>query len=141
MASDTTAEGLDILGAAECRRLLAEAGVGCLALPGDGAAAPELRPVNFVLHGDALVVRTGESRILEAARRGDPVAFEIDGIDRVEHTGWSVIVTGKISEHAADQATRALPLRAWGSGAKDHFVSIPLESVSGRRIPAGRGNR
>ena len=139
MAIETTADGLVILSAGECLRLLAEAGVGCLGLP--GSSTPELRPMNFVLQGDTLVMRTGEGRILEAAQRGDAVSFEIDGIDRVEHTGWSVIVAGKISERTADAAARALPLRAWGSGKKDRFVSISLESVSGRRIPSGRGNR
>ena len=108
-------------------------------MPGDGA--PDLRPVNYVLDGDAVVVRTGEGRILEAARRGDAVALEIDQVDRLEHTGWSVIVSGTLVERGADPATRALPLRPWGSGGKDRFVSLSLESVSGRRIPPGRGNR
>jgi len=139
VASETTVDGLEIMSTSECRRLLSEAGVGCLALPGTNA--PELRPVNFALHGEALLVRTGEGRILQAAQRGDAVSFEIDGIDRVEHTGWSVIVAGKISERPTDEATLALPLRAWGSGKKDRFVSISLGMVSGRRIAPGRGNR
>jgi len=139
MERQTTSEGLEILAPDECRRLLSAAGIGRLAMP--GRSFPELRPVNFVLDGDVLVVRTGEGTILQTARRGDPVALEIDGIDRLEHTGWSVVVTGTLRERPADGVTRALPLRPWGSGKKDYFVSISLESVSGRRIPAGRGNR
>lgn len=139
MGEETTPEGLEILSVDECRRLLSETGVGRLAMPGEGA--PDLRPVNFVLDGHAIIVRTGEGRILDAARRGDAAALEIDDVDPLEHTGWSVVVTGTIRERIADEATRALPLRPWGSGQKDRFVSLSLESVSGRRIPPGRGNR
>lgn len=136
---EETDDGILILDASECRRLLAPGGVGCLGVPGDGA--PVLRPVNFAIHDGALVVRTGEGPILDAAARGDHAAFETDGIDRLEHTGWSVVVTGRISELPADDATLALPLRAWASGRRDRFVGISLDHVSGRQIPAGRGNR
>lgn len=139
MTLETTPEGLEILTPPECQRLLSAAGIGRLAMPGVGA--PDVRPVNFVIDDNAIVVRTSEGRILESARKGAAVSLEIDDIDRVEHTGWSVIVTGTMRERPNDESTRALPLRAWGSGQKDRFVSISLESVSGRRIPPGRGNR
>lgn len=136
---ETTFDGLEVLSADECRRLLSQTAVGRLAMVGD--RVPELRPVNYVLEGDAVVVRTGEGRILQAARRGEAAALEIDDVDPLEHTGWSVIVTGTLRERTADEGTRALPLRAWGSGAKDRFVSVAIETVSGRRIPSGKGNR
>lgn len=132
-------EGLEILSPNECQRLLTEAAIGRLAMPATGA--PTLRPVNFALDGEALVIRTGEGSILDAARRGLSVSLEADGIDRLDHTGWSVIVVGTIRERATDDRTLALPLRAWASGKKDRFVSISMESVEGRRIPPGRGNR
>jgi nitroimidazol reductase NimA-like FMN-containing flavoprotein (pyridoxamine 5'-phosphate oxidase superfamily) len=138
MSADVGAQGLEILSVDECRRLLAHEGLGRLGLPGPDA--PLLRPVNFVLHDDTLVVRTGPGRILTAAQRGDPAALEIDGIDRVEHTGWSVIATGKLSELAADGQARALRLRPWAAGGRDRYVALSLESVSGRRIPIGRGS-
>ncbi len=136
---EETEDGILVLDERECRRLLAPGGVGCLGLPGTGA--PILRPVNFALHDEALVVRTGEGPILDAALRGDAAAFETDGIDRLEHTGWSVLVTGRIAALPTDETTLALPLRAWASGRRDRFVAIQLEEVSGRRIPPGRGNR
>lgn len=123
----------------ECRRRLADGGVGRLAMRGTGA--PELRPVNFVLRGDEIVIRTGEGMILEAARRGDAASFEIDGIDPLEHTGWSVVVVGKLAERPTDDDHLRLPLRPWASGRKDRFVGLSLERLSGLRIPAGRGNR
>lgn len=132
---------IETLDADECRRLLAAGGVGRLAVRGGEGDAPKLRPVNFVLKADQLVVRTGHGTILSAARRGDPASFEIDGIDPLEHTGWSVVVVGKLSELPTDDAHLALPLRPWASGQKDRFAGLSLERVSGMRIPSGRGNR
>lgn len=130
---------LHLFDKAECLRRLADGGVGRLAVRGD--EAPRLRPVNFVLHDDQVVVRTGEGEILRAARRNEPASFEIDGIDGLEHTGWSVVVVGRLSELLSDDAHLALPLRPWASGVKDRFVGLSLEELSGMGIPPGRGNR
>jgi len=123
----------------ECRQLLSEGSVGRLAMR--GAEAPAIRPVNFILRLDRVVVRTGDGEILEAARRGEAASFEIDAIEPLEHTGWSVVVVGKLAELPTDAAHLALPLRPWASGQKDRFVGLSLDRVSGMRIPAGRGNR
>ncbi len=143
MAPDTPrrqdAPELHVFDAAECRHHLTAGGVGRVALK--GADAPEIRPVNFLLRDDEIVIRTGDGAILEAARRGEAAAFEIDGIDPLEHTGWSVVVTGKLGERPTDDALLALPLRPWASGQKDRFVALSLGRVSGLRIPPGRGNR
>lgn len=137
--ADHAPPDVEHLSSDECRRLLQRGGVGCIGLAAVGA--PVLRPVNFTVHGDAIVIRTGEGRILEAARRGDPAAFAVDAADRLEHTGWSVIAEGKLSVLPTDEVTLGLPLRAWADGRKDRFVAISLDQLSGRRIPAGRGNR
>jgi len=133
------ATDLETLQPTECRRRLAEGGVGRLAMR--GSDAPELRPVNFVMHDGLLIVRTGEGVILQAARRGEAASFEIDATDPLEHTGWSVVVTGNLSELATNEANLALPLRPWASGRNDRFVGLSLVRVSGLRIPPGRGNR
>lgn len=103
-----------------------------------GDQAPELRPVNFALRNDALLIRTGDGSILDAAREGRAASFEIDGIDPFEHTGWSVIVVGRLCERVSDSH---VALRAWASGRKDKLVGLSLDRVTGIRIPPGRGNR
>lgn len=40
---------------------------------------------------------------------------------------WSPILVSSNAQH--------LPLRPWGTGAKDQVVAIVMETVSGRRIP------
>lgn len=135
----SAAPELEIFDLDYCRRRLAEGGVGRLAVRGE--EAPEIRPVNFVLRNDAIVVRTGEGIFLTAARRSEGASFEIDGINALEHTGWSVVVVGKLGELPSDDAHLGLPLRAWASGQKDQFVGLSLDRVTGLRIPSGRGNR
>lgn len=131
--------GIEIFEASECRRRLRAGGVGRIAMRGENA--PELRPVNFTLRDGKVVIRTGDGLILAAARRGEAASFEIDEIDRLEHTGWSVIAAGKLFELPTDDEHLALPLRPWASGNKDHFVGLTLDRISGLRIPPGRGNR
>ncbi|MEU1409257.1 pyridoxamine 5'-phosphate oxidase family protein [Streptomyces sp. NPDC005728] len=62
-------------------------------------ALPTVRPVNHVLDGGDIVIRTHEgaaltSRAQRAAGAGVVVAYEADAIDPVTHLGWSVVVTG-----------------------------------------------
>jgi nitroimidazol reductase NimA-like FMN-containing flavoprotein (pyridoxamine 5'-phosphate oxidase superfamily) len=130
---------LETLDPAECRRLLGRGGVGRLAMRGD--QAPEIRPVNYVLRGNLLIFRTGDGSILASARDGEAASFEIDEIDRLEHTGFSVIGRGRLSVLPTDDGMLALPVRPWASGQKDRFVGLSLDHVTGLRIPPGRGNR
>ena len=130
---------IEILDRLECFRLLHEGSVGCLGLPSIGA--PELRPVNYAIDGRSIVIRTGGGQILEAGRKGLPASLQIFGIDRLEHKGWSVLVSGKLSRLATDRHNLALPLRPWASGRKDRFVGLSMLQTSGLRIPPGRGNR
>lgn len=62
-------------------------------------ALPTIRPVNHVLDGGDIIIRTHEGAALTSRtqRAGDPgvvVAYEADSIDPVTHLGWSVVVTG-----------------------------------------------
>ncbi len=132
MKIDSATAGLEALEVEECRRLLGAGGIGRIAIAGEGA--PILRPVNFAVKDGIVVIRTGEGRIFDAARRGASVAFEIDNVDGFEHEGWSVIATGRLSERDADAEAYALPLRPWSAGRRDRFVMIELDVVSGRRI-------
>jgi hypothetical protein len=118
----------------ECERRLAAGGVGILAL--SGVAAPALRPVNFVLRNGTVILRTGEGSILEAAQFAEPASFVIFEVDRFEHTGWSVVVTGKLARRSALGDLSDLPLRPWARADKHHLVGLSIEEISGRRIGA-----
>jgi len=128
--------GLEILDRDECLALLGRTSLGRVAIvSADGR--PLVFPVNFALDGAAIVFRTDAGTKLHGARRG-PVAFECDGVDRVYHTGWSVLATGDAEEivNEAELARLArLPLGPWCPGPKSTWVRIRPRMLTGRRIP------
>jgi uncharacterized protein len=130
--------GLEVLDREECLRLLDRATLGRVGVT--AAALPSVLPVNFRLAGDRIVFRTGAGTKLAAATRNAVVAFEVDDIDPVQHTGWSVIVTG-VARPVVDPEDLArlngLGIARWAAGDDGHVVEVSLEIVSGRRIPPG----
>lgn len=129
---ESVRDGLEPLSEAECARRLSAGGVGILAMV--GTPAPLLRPVNFAVHEGWLLMRTGEGRILEAAARGEPASFVVSDVDRLEHAGWSVVVSGKLAAREATEALRRVALRPWARADKPNFVALSLDEVSGRRL-------
>lgn len=126
-------DGMEIMPISECEQRLELGGIGMLALC--GVAAPVLRPVNFGLAEGAIVIRTGEGQILEAASGNEPASFMISEIDRFEHTGWSVVVTGKLSAVSPSSPATEARVRPWIRAEKQNFVKLEVDTISGRRIP------
>lgn len=131
---------LEVLDAASCRALLAEGGVGRVVY--DGARGPVAIPVNFLLDGDAVGLRTSEGPLAEAARRAGRLSFEVDHLDDVRGEGWSILVTGRA--HAATTDPSAPVARPgstapepWAGGDRPIVVWIGLDEVTGRRIRHG----
>lgn len=122
----------------ESLQLLSTASVGRIAVTRD--ALPVILPVNYVVDGTSLVIRTTDGAILRAARAGGAVvAFEVDNLEERTMTGWSVLVTGTLREVTAVSAVlraEQLPLAPWAGGERRHFVRITPGLVSGRRILA-----
>jgi nitroimidazol reductase NimA-like FMN-containing flavoprotein (pyridoxamine 5'-phosphate oxidase superfamily) len=128
---------LQVLTRDECLALLPTVPVGRLVYTHH--ALPAVVPVNFVVDGNEILVRTGYGSSLAAAVRQSVVAFQVDDIDRELETGWSITVTGPAREETDDRELArlsALPLRPWAAGVRDHFLKIGVELVHGRRRPA-----
>jgi uncharacterized protein len=133
--SELDHNGLEVLPREECLRLLRTATIGRVGL--SSQALPLVLPVNFALDGDDIVVRTAAGTKLDAALRNAVVAFEVDEIDPLYHTGWSVLVTGMARALRSDdelERARRLPLRPWAPGSRAGYIAIPTQLVSGRRI-------
>jgi nitroimidazol reductase NimA-like FMN-containing flavoprotein (pyridoxamine 5'-phosphate oxidase superfamily) len=132
-----TARGVELT-REECLERLASVGVGRVAVQlGDGA--PLIRPVNhrFDAPSQSIVFRTGAGSKLVALLASARAAFEVDELDPVSRTGWSVIVLG-VAEVVASPAEiarlDATPLEGWTGGERTRWVQIRAETVSGRRI-------
>lgn len=126
--------GIEIIDRAECLRLLAGDSVGRLAI--DEGGSPLILPVNYGVDGDRVVLRTAEGSKLDAVHR--MVCFEIDDVDRGDHSGWSVVVRGRLEEVAPTDRERwdrlgVLP-EPWVHGPKDHLLVIVPTTISGRRL-------
>jgi len=132
-----TTTSLVTLDRSECLRLLAGAPVGRVVHT--DRALPACTPVNFRLVGEAVVFRTAASSRLAAATADAVVAFEVDDIDPVTGTGWTVLVTG-VATAVRDVSTLVrldqLGLVAWAGPDRQHWVRITVADVSGRRVTA-----
>ena len=134
---DVDRAGLELLSRDECLRLLATGGIGRVGF--HTGALPVVLPVTYALDEDGVVVRVRAGSQLELAMRDAVVAFEIDDVDPVRGTTWSVAVTGVTSriDDPGDLArAKVLPLDAWAADDSDRFVRISLDLVSGRRRTA-----
>ena len=120
----------------ECVELLASQVIGRVAVVVEDRA--NVFPVNYVLDNGYIVFRTDEGTKLDAARAGAVVTFEVDKSDPLYHTGWSVMVTGRldaVTDPHELRRVRALPVRAWGRNGQQ-WLRMPITSISGRRINA-----
>jgi len=131
---------LDPINPEESWRLLAPRRFGRLGFTAHSGAQVIL-PVNYVVHDRTIVIRSGRGPKLDAAHRGDQVAFEVDEIDLDAHTGWSVSVTGRARwvRDANELATLVgIDLTAWAAGPRDELIVIEPSHVGGRRLTPPR---
>ena len=118
----------------ECQALLESSRIGRLGLL--DADGPLILPVNYCMDGRSVVFRTDAGTKLDAASNRGPVAFEVDGIDSAERTGWSILIRGSaatVTEPEDLRQLERLPLIPWAPGKKPYYVRIS-GILSGRRI-------
>ncbi|WNM31267.1 pyridoxamine 5'-phosphate oxidase family protein [Streptomyces sp. Li-HN-5-11] len=134
-------DGFRALDRHECLRLLAKVPVGRIVYTRQ--ALPAVLPVNFGLDTDSsILVRTSATSDLVRAVDGVVVAFEADDFNAAEHSGWSVVVTGRATavtdpaEH--ERLSRTGPL-SWVVTQDWIFLRIEAEMVTGREIKGTPG--
>lgn len=128
---------MEVLTVEQCRALLKAGLIGRLAFWADG---PHVVPVNFAVIDDAIVVRTSPESELAVRGVGTEVAVEIDHVDYQAHRGWSVVATGpceRITESEIAHVRDTWDPRPWANGARDEFLRVRCDSLTGRRIGAG----
>ncbi|MEV0974820.1 pyridoxamine 5'-phosphate oxidase family protein [Microtetraspora glauca] len=122
----------------ESLRLLASVAMGRVVFTLQ--ALPAIRPVNHILDGGDIIIRTHLGAAITSAADGDGtvVAYEADAIDPDDHLGWSVIVLGtaRLVRDEAEVARYSAMLRPWVFGNMDHVIRIHPEVVTGFRLMA-----
>jgi len=128
--------GIHALDRDTCLRLLADDEIGRLGVV--QGSTPVVLPVNYVLDGEDIVLRTDPGTKLSYGV-GTRCCFELDRFDRATRTGWSVLATGRLEEVTAFQPTtwervRALPVDPWAGGAKEHWLRLVPDRLTGRAL-------
>ncbi|GAB2971753.1 pyridoxamine 5'-phosphate oxidase family protein [Amycolatopsis acidiphila] len=106
----------------ECGELLSSQRIGRLAFSEN--ALPTILPVSFFLHEGDIVLYAGAGPAGRLTK--EVVAFEVDSLDPHAHSGWSVVVIGRITP-ATD-----LEHVAWTTGEQGRLLRLPVELISGR---------
>ncbi len=121
----------------ECLALLRGAPFGRVVLSVD--CIPVALPVNLSLLHEDVVFCTDSGSKLTAAVKGQVVSVEIDDIDLLYRTGWSVLATGVaqvITDPEAIQWANS-HLQPWAPGPHPFVVKVPSTLISGRRLVWG----
>jgi len=138
---DENAESLELT-YEECLALLRADTVGRIAVVAE--PYPLVFPVNYrVVGSDDALETPGQLWIAIRTRPGNTidrapmfVSFEVDGIDRQHHTGWSVLVTGTM--HRVDTAAAEFDERfdpdPWIADSRDRWLAVHASKVTGRRV-------
>ncbi len=132
----TDRHGLEVLSLAQCLALLRSRPIGRLAYI--DAGQPNVVPVNHLVQGNSIVLRSLSGGKLDAAIVGHPVAFQLDDHDPARGTGWSVLVRGRaelLDDH--DEVVRlSAELDSWAIDDPSHgtWIRIVGDEISGRRI-------
>ncbi|BDT87306.1 pyridoxamine 5'-phosphate oxidase family protein [Nocardia cyriacigeorgica] len=117
--------------------LLAKAPFGRVVYTRD--ALPAIRPVNHIVDGGSVILRTRLASDFSAAVHNLPVmvvAYQADDIDVVSRTGWSVVVTGTARPVTdRDRINRYQDLlRPWVGLAMDDVIEIEPTLVNGIQL-------
>ena len=135
--AETATAGPAELTVDECRALLTGEQVGRLGVVVDGY--PVIIPVNYALDHGVVVLRKRAGSTLAALQNAN-VTLQIDRIDPVTHSGWSVLVRG-LAEEVTDQHPAELVARThatgpepWAPGDDFHEVRLMPHRITGRRL-------
>jgi Pyridoxamine 5'-phosphate oxidase len=135
----TDARRLEALPREESLRLLGTVSLGRVVFT--QFALPAIRPVNHLVEGNKIIVRTHVGATITSAvdGTGTVVAYEADAIDADDHLGWSVIVVGRANLLAdpGEIARYQKVLRPWVSGDLDEVIIITADMVDGFRLARG----
>lgn len=131
----TGTRALEALDLQQCWGLLTRDTIGRIAYTHGGR--PAIMPINYVVSGNDVLLRTDPGSALALAVEGQVVAFQIDRIDRTTHSGWSVLVVGTAT---TEDMTHEPPrpslagLEPWAEGGRGLLIRIEVDAISGRRL-------
>ncbi|GAA3685953.1 hypothetical protein GCM10022224_058460 [Nonomuraea antimicrobica] len=131
---------LEVLEPEECLRLIAPGGIGRVAF--NSLDGPTVLPVNYRLHGGAIVFRTAYGGPMDQGLRTGvegveiKIGFQVDRLDEVRREGWSVLVQGPAHHVPPDEVEKVAEadVSPWAGGERHLYLRIVPHRITGRRI-------
>ena len=120
----------------ECWALVKQAALGRLAFVMDDW--PLVMPVNYLVDGPDVVIRSDPGRKLTAARQQVQATLQVDSIDRLHRSGWSVLVFGiatAVDDREEVARLDGLGLRSWAASDRASWIRLLPVQITGRRLP------
>lgn len=132
MAAHPTDAELVELEPEECWRLVRSRTVGRFAANQPGRS-PLVVPVNYAVSDGPteIVFRSSAGTKLNSTSAG-LVALQVDDIDLLRHTGWSVLVEGTASWLYEEQDDTSV--ETWAPGDRPYVIRLSPTRVTGRRL-------
>lgn len=129
---DAAGSGIQHIAAEECWALLDDHDVGRLAY--HLVDEVHIVPLNYVVAGHEIYIRTHSGNKLLAAALSSDVALEIDYHD--EESAWSVVARGRLRRLEPPEHAPLLdfPRRPWFVDEEVEVVELVPESIEGRRF-------
>src|SRR4051812_26455758 len=115
----------------ECWDLLRKQTVGRVGWQGSDGLT--IVPVNYVVDKRAVVIRTAPYTELGREGSTQEVAFEVDELDPIAQSGWSVLVRGRRRLDPEAYGTTPRP-DVWVGGSRWLVLRIEARTISGRRL-------
>jgi nitroimidazol reductase NimA-like FMN-containing flavoprotein (pyridoxamine 5'-phosphate oxidase superfamily) len=132
---------LEELDVKECLRLISPGGIGRVGF--NTPNGPTVLPVNYTMHGRAVVYRTAfggpMDEDLSTGVKGVEfkIAFEVDHIDTATREGWSVLIQGaahRISSEEELTAVSTSAVQPWAGGERRLYIRVDPVQLTGRRV-------
>jgi uncharacterized protein len=124
------------LSTSECRELLESGVVGRVAMA--TPIGPRIVPLNYWVHGDAIVFRTAPYSQLSSYGWDTDLAFEVDDYDLETQAAWSVVAIGRAhvieDPHRVQRIRREHELLPWAPGSRNLFVELIWRELTGVRL-------
>ena len=123
----------------ECETLLRAGVFGRFVLT--RPTGPEIVPVNYVVVGNTVLVRTTPGSLLDRYAEGTAVVFEVDQANYEQWHGWSVVARGPAARVTREHLThdeRCVPgPPRWVTRNQESWIRLRWITLTGRRIGQG----
>ena len=123
-----------------CWQLLSQVRVGRLAWA-DADGHIVIVPVNFGLNRHTIIIRTGETTLLDAARAARRCAFQAEDLEPGLRSGWTVLVDGQLTLTDDEATTERLGqlVDPWLREPRPYVLVVTATQATGRTLSAVGG--